>query len=251
MRLSRLSTLTLFLLALACACVAGARFPRTQPDGRASLQLLASRAPLTYIVIEDSFIPSPTNSVSVSSRPTMLRIASADSTVTLSRIAWQGWGSTSATGTASGTTCGSGGDEGYACGSGTVTLTATNSVSFAGARYYSSVVATGIPGYGPNPVTLPAKRPSMATLRRDCGYRYHAGHMVGDGEFSGGVMQGAINISCPTAWSLVRPRYERVIRAEESRLTRFRVGSFLCRFTPTGPVTEKVCRRGREQFFFL
>jgi hypothetical protein len=251
MRLWRPSTVLPLLLALAFVITVGGSAPFTQAHSGAFLRLSANRAPLTYVIVENSFLPSPTNSVSVSSRPPRLQIGSADSAVTLRSIVWQGWGNATAHGTASGRTCGSGGPEGYVCDSGTVMLTASNVVSFAGAHYYSSVVATGIPDYGPNPVSLPAKRPSLATLSTDCGYRYHAGHAVGDGEFSGGVMRGAINIDCAAAWSLVRPHYASVIRAEQTRLTHFRVGPFRCSLKPTGPVTEKVCRRGREQFFFL
>jgi hypothetical protein len=251
MRLWRLSTATPLLLALAFVTTVGGTAQSAQAHGGESVLVAASRTPLTYVIVENSFLPSPTNSVSVSSRPARLQIGSADSTVTLRNIVWQGWGNATAHATASGTTCGSGGPEGYVCDSGTVMLSATNVVSFAGAHYYANVAATGIPDYGPNLVSLPTQRPSMATLSADCGYRYHAGHAVGDGEFSGGVMRGAINISCAAAWSLVRPHYASVLRAEQTRLTHFRVGPFRCSLKPTGPVTEKVCRRGHEQFFFL
>jgi hypothetical protein len=251
--MKRSDLLTLPLVTLAVAGVLGAFPAAGQADGEASPRASASGTSLTYIVIESSFVPGPENSVSVVSRPSRLEIGSADSGVRLRDITWQRWGSASSTATASATTCGSGGVEGYVCTSGTVALTAARPVRFDGASYYTSVLATGIPDYGPYATTLPTKRPSMATLSSDCGFTYHAGNAVGDGEYSGGAMLGAINMSCASAWSVVRPRYSEVIHAEEGipNLTTFLLGSFRCRFKLEGPDTEKICQRGREQFFFV
>ncbi len=213
-------------------------------------QATSSPARDTYVLIDDSFVPTY-GTTKLVTRPLRLEISSADSTVTLRDIIWQQWGSPEVTATASGTTCSEGGSEGYVCDRGRVSIRASNAVHLEGDLYYTRVLATGIPDYGASAVSLPTKRPSPTSLSRDCGFSYHGGHQLGDGEYSGGALMGVINMTCAAAWQLVRSAYPRVLSADNQGATHLAMGSFGCRFELSGPVSEKTCSRGRQRFFFL
>jgi hypothetical protein len=122
----------------------------------------------TRVILGNSLLSGPDLHLHVLSRPSTLRVTSADSAVRLTDIAWHGWGGAQATATSVGRTCGSGGDDGYVCESGPVAVTASRLVAFDGDRYYSRLVASSFPGYGPHEVALPAKAPSVATLSKYC-----------------------------------------------------------------------------------
>lgn len=90
----------------------------------------------------------------------------------------------------------------------------------------------------------------------DCS-QYHAGHVLGDGEYSEGAVQTARNVSCARALALVRPRYKWIIERESrtvdqaTKIPPFHLGPFTCRYTPEGPDTLKTCTRGAARFTFV
>jgi hypothetical protein len=108
-------------------------------------------------------------------------------------------------------------------------------------------------------VLLLSTIPSLAAIRsptarsasvpRNC-QRFYAGPEVGDGEHTGGALQGARGVSCAKAWSLVRPNYRHVIKLSIAGVRFFTLGNFRCHFDPQGPVTLKICGRPGAVFFF-
>jgi hypothetical protein len=87
--------------------------------------------------------------------------------------------------------------------------------------------------------------------------QYHAGHVLGDGEYSEGAIQTARNVSCAHALALVRPRYKWIVERESKTVNQaaeippFHLGPFTCRYTPEGPDTLKTCTRGAARFTFV
>jgi hypothetical protein len=87
--------------------------------------------------------------------------------------------------------------------------------------------------------------------------QYHAGHVLGDGEYSEGAIQTARNVSCAHALVLVRPRYKWIVERESRTVVQateippFHLGPFTCRYTPEGPDTLKTCTRGAARFTFV
>lgn len=86
---------------------------------------------------------------------------------------------------------------------------------------------------------------------------YHAGHMLGDGEYSEGAILTVRHVSCASALALVRPRYKWIIDRENkpvvhaNEIPPFQLGRFTCRYTPEGPDTLKTCTHGAARFTFI
>lgn len=106
-------------------------------------------------------------------------------------------------------------------------------------------------------ITAPVVHAANATAStaENCG-SYHAGTVEGDGEYSDGAMLAASGISCRSAFALVKSRYHWVLRREQDvslagKLPKFRLGSFRCRFSPTGPDTLKICVSRSARFTFV
>jgi hypothetical protein len=179
-------------------------------------------------------------------------IFGADGRTRLLALQWQGWGS--ATATASGTLeydVGPAGEpqlQDYPA-----SVTASRLRRCDGVVTYTLLSVTS-PGGGVYPTDL-------TELWRECGamdscFGVHAGHPVGDGQYSDGAVTTARNISCGRALALVKPRYTWILKREPSgvppsRYRPFRLGPFVCRYSFDGPVTLKSCVHGRARFTFI
>jgi hypothetical protein len=81
--------------------------------------------------------------------PGSFRLTSEDSFVVFRHLRWRRWGLPTAKARGRARTCGSGGPEGYVCHSGRVRLVAGERADCGDGRIYLTLVAFGIPDYGP------------------------------------------------------------------------------------------------------
>lgn len=99
----------------------------------------------------------------------------------------------------------------------------------------------------------PSAGQSKSFLDGNC-WGFHAGHQVGDGEFSDGAMISAKHISCSHALGIVKPHYRHILHLEGLAGTptgSFRLGRFQCHWRLEGPNATKRCAAGRQQFTFI